>query len=107
MSITSPIFYAALIVVASCFYIIPGRLRHIYLLVISYLFYAMHGIAYLAILFCISTFVYVVGVYISKSKNEATKARLMITGVIVVASSIVSFKVAGISSGILLPLGLS
>ena len=50
MSFTEPLFYVALVPAAAAFYLLPGRWRAIYLLALSYAFYALSSRIYLVLL---------------------------------------------------------
>ena len=50
MNFTSPLFYVALAPATAIFYWLPGRWRAIYLLALSYAFYALSSRIYLVLL---------------------------------------------------------
>lgn len=107
MSFTSPLFYVALVPAAAAFYLLPGRWRAIYLLVLSYAFYGLSSRIYLVLLIVASGVVYALGLAIAKSGSERAKQAYMAVGVAAVIAVIVSFKAAGAWRGLLLPLGVS
>ena len=107
MSFTSPLFYVALVLAVAAFYLLPGRWRAIYLLALSYAFYALSSPLYLVLLIVASTGVYAMGLAIAKSGGERAKQAFMAIGVAAVVGVIVAFKAAGAWRGLLLPLGVS
>jgi len=107
VSFTSPLFYVALVPATAVFYWLPGRWRAIYLLALSYAFYALSSRIYLVLLVVASAVVYALGVAIAKSGNERAKQAYMAAGVAGVIAMIVAFKAAGAWRGFLLPLGVS
>jgi alginate O-acetyltransferase complex protein AlgI len=107
VNFTSPLFYVALAPAAAAFYWLPGRWRAIYLLALSYAFYALSSPIYLVLLIVASTGVYAIGLAIAKSGSERAKQVFMAAGVAAVVGVIVAFKAAGAWRGLLLPLGVS
>ena len=107
MSFTSPLFYVALLPAVAAFYLLPGRWRPIYLLAVSYAFYALSSPLYLVLLIVASAGVYAIGLAIAKSSSERVKQALMAVGVAAMVGVIVVFKAAGAWRGLLLPLGIS
>lgn len=107
MSFISPLFYICLAAAGIAFYWIPGRLRAIYLLALSYAFYALSSWVYLLLLIIASGTTYAIGLTIASGKSDEAKSRLMLLGVAAVVAVIVAFKAAGAATGFLLPLGLS
>ncbi len=107
MSFTSPLFYLCLAGAGIAFYLIPGRLRPIYLLVLSYAFYALSSKIYLVLLIIATATSYAIGLLIANAKSDDTKSRLMLLGVAAIVAVVVTFKAAGAATGFLLPLGLS
>jgi alginate O-acetyltransferase complex protein AlgI len=103
----SPIFYVCLVPAAALFYFCPGRWRAHYLLVLSYLFYALSSRIYLVLLIVSSAVVFALGLAIAKSASERAKQAYMAVGVAAVVAMIVAFKAAGAWRGFLLPLGVS
>ena len=107
MSFTSPLFFLALVPLVAAFYLLPGQWRAIYLLALSYAFYALSSRVYLVLLIVASAGVYALGLAIAKSGGERAKTALMWVGVAAVVALIVVFKAAGAWRGLLLPLGVS
>jgi alginate O-acetyltransferase complex protein AlgI len=107
VSFTSPLFYIALLPAVAAFYLLPGRWRAIYLLAVSYAFYALSSPLYLLLLIVASAAVYAIGLAIAKSSSEWVKQAFMAVGVAAMAGVIVVFKAAGAWRGLLLPLGIS
>jgi alginate O-acetyltransferase complex protein AlgI len=107
VSFTEPLVYAALVPAVAAFYLLPGRWRAIYLLALSYAFYALSSRIYLALLIVASAGVYALGLAIAKSGSERAKQAYMAVGVALVVAIIVAFKAAGAWRGLLLPLGVS
>jgi alginate O-acetyltransferase complex protein AlgI len=107
VSFTEPLFYVALVPAVAAFYLLPGRWRAIYLLALSYAFYALSSRVYLALLIVASAGVYALGLAIAKSGSERAKQAYMAAGVAVVVAVVVAFKAAGAWRGLLLPLGVS
>ena len=107
MSFTSPLFYICLAAAGIVFYLVPGRLRALYLLVLSYAFYASSSRIYLVLLIIASATSYAIGLGIAGGKSDEAKSRLMLLGVAAIVAVIVAFKAAGAATGFLLPLGLS
>jgi alginate O-acetyltransferase complex protein AlgI len=107
VSFTSPLFYVVLVPAAAVFYLLSGRWRAIYLLGLSYAFYALSSLVYLVLLVVASAAVYALGLAIAKSDGERTKQAYMAIGVAVIVGVIVAFKAAGAWHGLLLPLGVS
>jgi alginate O-acetyltransferase complex protein AlgI len=107
VSFTSPLFYVALVPAVAAFYLLPGRWRAIYLLALSYVFYALSSRIYLVLLIIASAAVYGLGLAIAKSASERAKQAYMGVGVAAVVAVIVAFKAAGAWRGLLLPLGVS
>jgi alginate O-acetyltransferase complex protein AlgI len=107
VSFTSPLFYVALVPAVAAFYLLPGRWRAIYLLALSYVFYALSSRIYLVLLIIASAAVYGLGLAIAKSASERAKQAYMAVGVAAVVAVIVAFKAAGAWRGLLLPLGVS
>ena len=107
MTFISPIFYVCLLPAAALFYFCPGRWRAHYLLVLSYLFYALSSRIYLVLLIVSSAVVFALGLAIAKSASERAKQAYMAVGVAAVVAMIVAFKAAGAWRGFLLPLGVS
>jgi alginate O-acetyltransferase complex protein AlgI len=107
VSFTSPLFYVGLVPATAVFYWLPGRWRAIYLLALSYAFYALSSRLYLLLLVVASAVVYALGVAIAKTGDERAKQAYMAAGVAAVVAMIVAFKAAGAWRGFLLPLGVS
>ncbi len=107
MSFVSPLFFVWLAPAGVVFYLIPGQFRAIYLLALSYAFYASSSRLYLILLIVASAAVYGLALGIAGSTSEKAKSGLMAVGVAAVVGVIVTFKAAGAWSGFLLPLGLS
>jgi alginate O-acetyltransferase complex protein AlgI len=107
VSFTEPLFYVALVPAVAAFYLLPGRWRAIYLLALSYAFYALSSRIYLVLLIVASAGAYALGLAIAKSGSERAKQAYMAAGVAVVVAVIVAFKAAGAWRGLLLPLGVS
>ena len=107
MNFTSPLFYVALVPATAIFYWLPGRWRAIYLLALSYAFYALSSRIYLVLLVVASAAVYAIGLAIANSGSERAKQAYMAAGVAAVVAMIVIFKAAGAWRGLLLPLGIS
>jgi alginate O-acetyltransferase complex protein AlgI len=107
VSFTSPLFYVALLPAVAAFYLLYGRWRAIYLLALSYVFYALSSPLYLVLLVVASGVVYALGLAIAKSSSERAKLALMAAGVAAMVGVIVVFKAAGAWRGLLLPLGIS
>ena len=107
MNFTSPLFYVALVPATAIFYWLPGRWRAIYLLALSYAFYALSSRIYLVLLVVASAAVYAIGLAIANSGSERAKQAYMAAGVAAVVAVIVAFKAAGAWRGLLLPLGVS
>jgi alginate O-acetyltransferase complex protein AlgI len=107
VSFVSPLFFLCLAPAGIVFYLIPGRFRAIYLLILSYAFYASSSRVYLFLLIVASATTYLLGIGIAKSAAEGAKSALMALGVSAIVAVIVAFKAAGAWNGFLLPLGLS
>ena len=107
MNFTSLLFYVALVPATAIFYWLPGRWRAIYLLALSYAFYALSSRIYLVLLVVASAAVYAIGLAIANSASERAKQAYMAAGVAAVVAVIVVFKAAGAWRGLLLPLGIS
>jgi alginate O-acetyltransferase complex protein AlgI len=107
VSFTSPLFYVALVPAVAAFYLLTGRWRAIYLLALSYVFYALSSRIYLVLLIIASAAVYGLGLAIAKSASERAKQTYMAVGVAAIVAVIVAFKAAGAWRGFLLPLGVS
>ena len=107
MSFTEPLFYVVLVPVVVAFYLLPGRWRAVYLLAMSYLFYALSSRIYLMLLIVASAAVYALGLSIARSSSERAKQAYMAVGVAAIIAVIVVFKAAGAWRGVLLPLGVS
>ena len=107
MNFTSPLFYVALVPAVAVFYWLPGRPRAIYLLALSYAFYALSSRIYLVLLVAASAVVFALGLAIARSAGERAKQAYMAVGVAAVVAMIVAFKAAGAWRGLLLPLGVS
>ena len=75
MSFTSPLFYFCLAAAAIAFYLIPGRLRAIYLLVLSYAFYALSSKIYLVLLVIATAATYAIGLGIANGKQRRGRSR--------------------------------
>ena len=107
MSFTSPLFFVALLPATAVYYWLPGRWRAIYLLALSYAFYALSSRIYLVLLVVASAAVYAIGLAIAGSGSERAKQAYMAAGIAAVIAVIVAFKAAGAWRGFLLPLGVS
>jgi alginate O-acetyltransferase complex protein AlgI len=107
VNFTSPLFYVALAPATAIFYWLPGRWRAIYLLALSYAFYALSSRIYLVLLVVASAAVYAIGLAIANNGSERAKQAYMAAGVAAVVAMIVIFKAAGAWRGLLLPLGVS
>jgi alginate O-acetyltransferase complex protein AlgI len=107
VSFTSPPFFVSLVPAVVCFYLLPGRWRSLYLLALSYAFYALSSRIYLVLLITASAIVYALGLAIAKSASERAKQAYMAVGVAAIIAVIVAFKAAGAWRGFLLPLGAS
>jgi hypothetical protein len=107
VSFISPLFFLCLAPAAIVFYLMPGRFRALYLLSLSYVFYASSSRLYLLLLIVASATIYGLGLGMAKSRNERTKTALLALGVAAIAGVVVAFKAAGAQSDFLLPLGLS
>lgn len=107
MSFVSVLFFIALFAVGTVFYIVPPRWRTLYMLVLSYAFYATWNVPYLALLALASLVAYGAGRLIARCAVEKDKLRTLCAGVGVLVALMVAFKAAGQISGVLFPLGLS
>jgi alginate O-acetyltransferase complex protein AlgI len=107
VSFTSPLFFVALVPAVAALYLLPGRWRAIYLLALSYAFYALSSRIYLVLLIVASAGIYALGIAIAKSGSERAKQAYMAAGVAAVMAVIMAFKAAGAWRGLLLPLGAS
>jgi alginate O-acetyltransferase complex protein AlgI len=107
VNLTSPLFFISLVPAVVFFYLLPGRWRSLYLLVLSYAFYALFSKIYLVLLIAASAIVYALGLAIAKSGSERAKQAYMAAGVAVIIAVIGVFKAAGAWRGFLLPLGVS
>jgi alginate O-acetyltransferase complex protein AlgI len=107
VNFTSPLFYVALVPAVAVFYWLPGRPRAIYLLALSYAFYALSSRIYLVLLVAASAVVFALGLAIARSAEERAKQAYMAAGVAAVIAMIIAFKAAGAWQGLLLPLGVS
>jgi alginate O-acetyltransferase complex protein AlgI len=107
LSFISPLFFLFLAPAGVVFYALPGRFRAMYLLALSYAFYALSSRLYLLLLIFASATSYGLGLGIAKSGSERTKAVFLALGVAAIVGVVVAFKAAGAWSGLLLPLGLS
>jgi len=107
LNFTSPLFFVALALVACGLYILPGRWRAAYLLVLSYGFYAMVSVRFLALMVAGSLLAYGIGIGIANARSDSARVRLMLLGVGGLLGGIVVFKIGGAWHGWLLPLGLS
>jgi alginate O-acetyltransferase complex protein AlgI len=107
VSFTSPLFYIVLVPAAAVLYLLPGRWRAIYLLALSYAFYALSSLIYLVLLIAASAAVYALGLAIARSAEDRAKQAYMAVGVAAVVAVIIAFKAAGAWRGLLLPLGVS
>jgi alginate O-acetyltransferase complex protein AlgI len=107
VNFTSPLFFISLVPAVVIFYLLPGRWRALYLLALSYAFYALSNRIYLGLLIVASAIVYALGLAIAKSASERAKQAYMAAGVAAVIAVIVAFKAAGAWRGFLLPLGVS
>jgi alginate O-acetyltransferase complex protein AlgI len=107
VSFTAPLFYVALVPAVAVFYWFSGRWRAIYLLALSYAFYALSSRIYLVLLIVASATVYALGLAIAKNGSERAKQTYMAVGVAAVIAVIVVFKAVGAWRGVLLPLGVS
>jgi alginate O-acetyltransferase complex protein AlgI len=107
VSLTSPLFYIALVPAVAFFYLLPGPWRAAYLLALSYAFYALSSRIYLILLIVASAAVYAIGLAIAKSSDDRTKQAYMAAGVGALIAVILAFKAAGAWRGFLLPLGVS
>jgi alginate O-acetyltransferase complex protein AlgI len=107
VSFTAPLFYVALVPAVIVFYFLSGRWRGVYLLGLSYGFYALSSSIYLVLLIAASVAVYALGLAIARSGGERAKQAYMAIGVAAVVAVIVAFKAAGAWRGLLLPLGVS
>jgi alginate O-acetyltransferase complex protein AlgI len=104
---TAPLFYVALVPAVAAFYLISGRWRAIYLLALSYAFYAQSSRIYLVLLLVASAVVYALGLAMAKTEREGIRKAYMAAGVAALVAIIVAFKTAGAWTGFLLPLGVS
>jgi alginate O-acetyltransferase complex protein AlgI len=107
VNFTSPLFFISLVPAVVIFYLLLGRWRALYLLALSYAFYALSSRIYLGLLIVASAIVYALGRAIAKSGSERAKQAYMAAGVAAVIAAIVAFKAAGAWRGFLLPLGVS
>jgi alginate O-acetyltransferase complex protein AlgI len=105
----TPPFYLLLAAAGIAFYLIPGRFRALYLLVLSYTVYGLYATSslYLLLLVVATASSYAVGLGIAYAKSQRAKSRLMLLGVSAIVAAIVAFKAMGAATGVLLPLGLS
>jgi alginate O-acetyltransferase complex protein AlgI len=107
VSFVSPAFYLLLAAAGIGFYLLPGRFRAIYLLALSYAFYAASSRIYLLLLIVASVTTYGLGLGIARTTSDKTKGRLLALGVAAIVGVVIVFKAAGAWRGVLLPLGIS
>ncbi len=75
------------------FYILPGKLRLGWLLLCSYLFYALWNPKYVLILFYVTVISYVTGLLIEKLRErKRVRYSLFILGIVLVLSALFAFK---------------
>ena len=79
MSFTAPLFYVALVPAVAVFYWFSGRWRAIYLLALSYAFYALSSRIYLVLLIVASAAVYALGLAIAKNGSERANKKLSVS----------------------------
>ena len=107
MSFVSLLFFACLGMAGTLFYCVPSKWRVVYLLALSYGFYATWSPTYLLLLVVASGIIYVAGCQIAATTNEVRKRIYLFGGVGVLLALVVGFKLAGQIDGIIFPLGLS
>jgi alginate O-acetyltransferase complex protein AlgI len=107
MLFTSITFFAVLALVSSVFYVTPEKWRVWYLLVISYIFYAISSHLYVLLLLASSAITYGAAIAIVNTEVEKRKILIMSACIGMLVGVLVVFKVSGVLHGILLPLGIS
>jgi D-alanyl-lipoteichoic acid acyltransferase DltB (MBOAT superfamily) len=107
VSFVSSLFYVCLAAASILFYLTPGRFRTVYLLFLSYAFYAAASWLYLLLLIVASAISFILGLGIATSQNEKAKLAFMALGVAAIVGVLAVFKAAGAWRGFLLPLGIS
>ena len=108
MSFTSPLFYVVLVPAAAAFYLLSGRWRAIYLLALSYAFYALSSRIYLVLLIVASAARVRARARDRKERQRTGEASLHGRSASPRwSASSLSFKAAGAWRGLLLPLGVS
>ena len=107
MSFTSIYFYLCLFPVVVLFYACPPRWRVPYLLGASCAFYLTHSVVYFLLLAAATAFVFQVGLRLAAAKTDRQRMWLLWLGLLPVLGVLVSFKLLGVTSNILIPIGLS
>ena len=82
-------------IVAITYHVVPVRLRQGVLLAASLLFYATHGLGYLALLVAVSMAACGAALLIERASEEATKKRIMAGSVLALVVLLCGFKLAG------------
>ncbi len=107
MSFISIVFFICLFFAATIFYFVPARWRTLYMLALSYAFYATWSIPYLVLLLLATSVGYAGGFVIVWLEDEDRKLKVLYVSLGLIIALIVGFKLAGQISGVLFPLGLS
>lgn len=108
LSFTSLGYLAFLLVAAALFRLCPVRVRPLYLLVISYLFYLTYD-PWAAILLAAATAVaFSAGLYLEKAARAEKPAHLVgAISILLLVAIIAFYKIGAVTSGIIAPLGIS
>lgn len=107
MLFTSITFYAILAIVSCVYYATPEKWRIWYLLVVSYIFYAISSHLYVLLLLISTAVTYWAGIAITNTEVEKRKLYIMSTCITMLVGVLIIFKVNGVLHGFLLPLGIS
>ena len=105
--LTSPEYYAALIVALGLFYATPAKARVFCLLAISCLFYLVIAPAWFALLAWEVAIAYYIGGALSRAQTDRGRNLLLLCGLLPIVGALVVLKVAGALQGVLMPLGAS
>jgi D-alanyl-lipoteichoic acid acyltransferase DltB (MBOAT superfamily) len=107
VTFTSLAFYAWLAAAVVLFRLVPPKLRAGVLVVVSCAFCGAASPAALALLAGATVIAFFAGRALADQKNETTRSIVMYVAITLLVGALVAFKIAGVVSGVLIPLGLS
>ena len=107
MSFVSFFFYFYLAAAVLLFYLLPGRWRVPYLLLISCVFYASISPKYLALMLALTALIFRIGIRLRSTSSGSSRKALLLAGLLPALGSLVLFKAGSGFARWLIPIGIS